>query len=65
MNEKKIVALDWIMVANLHIHTHTFFFSVMGMNVNSLRCKAYFWRREGQPTPIFLPGIWTEEPAGL
>ena len=23
MNEKKIVALDRIMVANLHMHTHT------------------------------------------
>ena len=25
------------------------------------------WRREWQPTPIFLPGesLWTEEPGGL
>ena len=23
------------------------------------------WRREWQPTPVFLPGEWTEEPGGL
>ena len=23
------------------------------------------WRRAWQPTPVFLPGEWTEEPGGL
>ena len=23
------------------------------------------WRREWEPTPVFLPGKWTEEPGGL
>ena len=27
--------------------------------------RKILWRRAWQPTPVFLPGEWTEEPGGL
>ena len=37
------------------------------LNWTELNWNSYSWRREQQPTPVFLPGEspWTEEPGGL